>query len=127
MPRKPPKEHQFKPGQSGNPNGRAKEPKEIRDARKLTKAEFTKIVTKYLFMSRDQIKEDVHSKDKNMLDLLVGGIVMKAVQKGDDKLATFLLDRVIGKVKDNLELDVSESLHTRIVDALNKVRDEEAK
>lgn len=121
----PKEETHFKPGQSGNPAGRPKDPPEVAAAKRLTAAEFTKIVTRYLFMSNTGIKEALKAKGVTQLEQMVGKIVQSAAQEGNEKLATFILDRVIGKVPAFIEASVNvESLHMQLVKAMERATTE---
>jgi hypothetical protein len=93
----------FPPGKSGNPNGRPALPPDVRDAQKLTNDEYMRISTNFMAMTRTEIQEALQRPDATMLELMVGGIVAKAAKDHDYLRATFLLDRVIGKVKEQIE------------------------
>ena len=103
---KPPKEHQFKPGQTGNPAGKAKMPEELQKANKLSAKKFIEYVNRYVNMNRSEIKEDLERKEATMLELLVGGMISKAVSTQDPVRANFILDRTIGKVIDKMEIEI---------------------
>lgn len=102
MPKKDPKENlrPFKPGQSGNPGGRPKLPDDIKEARKLNQVELERIVNKYLYMDREAVKAAISSPKTPMMELMVASIVAQAAQKGDHLRLDFVLNRMIGKVKD---------------------------
>lgn len=92
----------FKKGQSGNPLGSLPIGNDLKEARKLTRLEFERIVNKYLFMTMRDIRksmEDQTAKECTpMLDLIVISILQKALIEGDEKRFNFLLDRTIGQV-----------------------------
>jgi hypothetical protein len=90
----------FKPGQSGNPAGRPKTPDDILKANRLTAETFARQINKYLHLTVDELNADLSRPDASMIDLLVGGMVMKAAKDHDWQRANFILDRIIGKVKD---------------------------
>lgn len=85
MTRKPPKEHQFKKGQSGNPGGR---PRGRTIAAEL----------------REVLAEVDPNTRKTLLRKLAEAIVAKAL-KGDVAAAHFIAERTEGKVKDVLQLE----------------------
>lgn len=93
----------FLPGQSGNPNGQPKVPQEIKDARQLTKLELERLLNKYMVMTKDEVQEALKNPATPALELMIGSIVAKAVSGGDDKRLNFLLERMIGKVKEKVE------------------------
>lgn len=94
----------FKPGQSGNPNGRPKLPEDIRKASQLTNEEFIRIANRFFSMTRGEIQETLQDPKATLLELIVGGIAAKAAKDHDHYRAEFLLQRTIGKVKDQLEV-----------------------
>ena len=100
----PPPEKRFKPGQSGNPGGRPKVPGDILEARKLNQAELERIINKYLYMDRESVKAAISSPTTPMMELMVASIVAQAAQKGDQQRLDFVLNRIVGKVKDQLEV-----------------------
>lgn len=95
----------FQPGQSGNPAGGPKTPEDLKEARKLTKLEFERIVNQYLFEKEIDLQELRTRPGTRMIDLLIASIMDKALVHGDDRRLTFLLDRLIGKVKDHVEVE----------------------
>ena len=76
----PPKKHQFKPGQSGNPRGRPKG----------AKNEAT--ILRQIFNKRLTVREGSNSRKVSVLE----AILLRAVEdalKGDHKAAVFILNR----------------------------------
>lgn len=102
--RVPPPEKRFKPGQSGNPSGRPKVPADILEARKMNQAELERIINKYLYMDKDAVREAIQAPGTPMMELMVASIVAQAAQKGDHQRLDFVLNRFVGKVKDQLEV-----------------------
>jgi hypothetical protein len=93
----------FQPGQSGNPKGPAPLPEDIKAARKLTPLEFERAVNKFLFWSREAIEAAAKDTSLPALDAWVIRIILKATVKGDERPMSFLLERLIGKVKERIE------------------------
>lgn len=90
-------------GQSGNPKGGIGLPKDIRDAKKMTAADFCKLAVELLYTTRDKINEKLKDPNAAMIELMVAGIIAKAATEQDYMRANFLLDRIIGKPKQNEE------------------------
>ena len=101
--------HLWKKGESGNPSGRKKLPNDIREAKTMDKIQFARILHKFVHMRKDQLSDSLRNPNATMLELMVGHIVAKAAKDGDTVRATFLLDRMIGKVAD--QVDVSNMVH----------------
>jgi hypothetical protein len=122
MPKKPPPTHtRFKPGQSGNPGGKVKVPDDIKEARKLNQHELERIVNKYLYMDRDAVKAAISAPGTPMMELMVASIVAQAAQKGDHQRLDFVLNRLIGKVKDQLDVTVAKPFVVRHTDGSQTV------
>jgi hypothetical protein len=102
----PPPDKQFKPGQSGNPGGRPKLPEDIKKARKLNQVELERAVNHLLFCTRDELQAIVKNPETPMLEVMVASIMAQAATKGDQMRLEFVLARLIGKVKDQLEVTV---------------------
>jgi hypothetical protein len=100
----------FKPGVSGNPTGKPKLPQDVRDAQRLTTIEFTRIVNKYLSMTKDELKAMASHPDTKVLSLMIASLVSKAVLEGDDRRMGFLLDRIIGKVPQPIVAQIDPQL-----------------
>lgn len=114
--RRPPKEHQFCVGKSGNPGGRPKTPDDVLKARKLTRLEFERTANRMLFYSKAELKAALDRPECSMVEAIVGSLIVKAVQAGDPVRLTMLLDRLIGKVKDEVEVAVP---HPVVIRRLN--------
>jgi len=110
----------FKPGQSGNPNGRPKTADDIRKASALTNEEFLRITNRFLLMTRDEIQAALQNPKASMLELLIGGIIAKATKEQDHQRATFLLDRTIGRAPIELTTTLVERREEvqRIIDVI---------
>ena len=95
----------FKPGQSGNPKGRPPLPAEIRAIKSLSPQYVKKIISKLALMDREQMMEWIQKPlikgGPTNIELMVASIITKAVTDGDQGKLNFLLDRTIGKVVEN--------------------------
>jgi hypothetical protein len=103
-PGRPPKEHQFKPGQSGNPGGRPRGESVTATLRRLL--------------------EKQHN-GKSIQELVAERIIKEALT-GKFQFAKELLDRVEGRPAQKLELDSKEPLLTFVVPAPRVIGQEEA-
>lgn len=99
----------FQKGQPGGP-GRPRLPDDIKQSRALTKIELERILNKFMFLSIKEI--DAISKDTTSIAIesVVASIVLKAVAFGDQQRLNFVLDRLIGKVKEVLDVNGKISL-----------------
>lgn len=109
MPKKlPPKEKRFKPGQSGNPGGRPKLPEDIKKARQLNQVEFERAVNRFLYMTREEMQATLKDPATPMIEIMIGSIMAQGAQKGDQLRLEFVLNRIIGKVQDRIEVKTPE-------------------
>ena len=97
---KPPKP--FKKGNPGGP-GRPPIPADIKEARQLNKIEFERITNQLIYLPSYRIKELLDNKETPNIVKMIGAICLKAERLGDHQRATFILDRLIGKVPDKIE------------------------
>lgn len=92
------------PGQSGNPNGRPKLPQDVKEARELTRASFTRLINKYLHSTPDVLKEVITNPTSLVIDAIVCKILLECGQKGDTMRLAFIIERLLGKVKEEVEI-----------------------
>ncbi len=81
------------------------QPKDLADARKLTKAKLCGLLNKHLWYTKDEARDIVQDPDTPMLEILIASIVNKAIVKGDEKRLNFILDRLIGKPEIEVKID----------------------
>lgn len=89
----------WKPGQSGNPKGPTPIPPEIKEARKLNRMEFERILNQYLHATVDEIKAAAADPKTTTIEQIVLRILVEGIKKGDERRLGFLLDRLLGPVK----------------------------
>jgi hypothetical protein len=94
----------FKKGQSGNPQGARLHNPEIKKIKALTEAELIEVATFVLKSSVGQIKMKMKDPKTPVLQGMVLGLALKTMVKGDAQAFNALMDRLLGKVKENLNL-----------------------
>lgn len=90
----------FLPGQCPNPNGRPKMPPELKEAKKLTQTQIEIALTQFLAMDDKQLRAIIKDPKSTRLQAIIASIVDKAIKIGDQQRLDFLLNRIIGKVKE---------------------------
>lgn len=85
-------------GQSGNPKGNPGLPGDCREAKKLTADKYIKIVNKMIHGTKADVQAVINDPFSSALELLIAGILAKAITQQDVQRATFILERLIGKV-----------------------------
>ena len=96
----------FKKGQSGNPKGRPPMPEDLRQIKKLSPALIRNIIAKLSRMSRIELEKHIKQSTTPMLEATIGNVYHKALVNGDYMRMNFLLDRTIGKVKDEIDMNL---------------------
>lgn len=96
----------FVKGQSGNPAGRPPMPKELQNVRKLSPSYIKIVISKLCNMGKEDLEKYLKDNRTPMVEITIGAILVKATAEGDYSRLNFLLDRSIGKVKDNLEITI---------------------
>lgn len=91
-------------GQVPNPIGaRAHDPQK-KALRKLTHAQVAEVASLILDGDIDALNEVVKDKTSTPLKIWLASVAMKGIQKGDMATLSMLLDRVVGKVKEKVDL-----------------------
>ena len=88
-------------GQSGNPNGRPKISKEYRELMELNREIVAEIFSKYMMLNIEELVKKKKDTSIPMIERMVISMMVSVEKKGDKQAFDFLLDRAIGKVKDN--------------------------
>lgn len=94
----------FSPGNRANPGGRPALPGDIKEAKKLTHFELQRILTEFLHLDPVALKDRLQAPTATMLEGMVGAIILRAVKEGCATRLNFLFDRIVGKVKDEIEV-----------------------
>lgn len=97
MYRQPPKEYQFKKGQSGNPNGRPKG------------KSITKLLMQYGEETTVDMTIDGEKKKVSKYDALVAKIWDSAL-KGDVQIAKYLVDRIDGSPRQTIDQNINANI-----------------
>jgi hypothetical protein len=94
---------QFKKGQVGGP-GRPRSPEHLKVTRKLTKTKTEELLTRFTAMTVDELKTIVKDPGSTVLEAWVARICLTGIVGGDERKLNFMFDRLIGKVKDEVEV-----------------------
>lgn len=94
----------FPPGQSGNPNGRPKQSAADKELRKLSREHFSEIGELIVMGEWSSIKAMSENETESCLKRLIAQCLVKAHDRGDWYVVDKLLDRLIGKPKENVEV-----------------------
>ena|SRR5712675_2297773 len=98
---------QFKKGQSGNPSGRPKGiESDIKSLPVVSKQEVVGAFNKFMHMPIPELETYVKNKQGTAFEYTVARILAMAAVKGDPIRLDFLLNRLIGKVADKIDVTV---------------------
>lgn len=108
----------FKKGVVTNPNGRVKLAPEVKAMRNLNKNTLTTLLNKHINSSLQEL--DVIAKDKNTsaLELIVISAIKFSITKGDSKSREFLIERMVGKVPQDMNINADIVTHKTIIEEL---------
>lgn len=101
----------FPKGYKNPHGGRKKLPADILEAKKLTSEEFMRSATDLLRKTPQQICDIVNDPTTPAITTLLGTMIVKAIDEGDERRTDFLLQRIVGKVPDRLEIEELPPLH----------------
>lgn len=104
------KPYRWKKGQSGNPSGMPAILPELHGIPKITKREVELTVSKLLRTEICEIKKMMGNEKEKTINVLFAAAMLKAIQHGDTKRISDLLDRLIGKIAFSGELDQDRRL-----------------
>lgn len=94
--------------------GRKKIPDEVRALRELTQETFSSVVSTYLLMPTRNVQLAKENSELTAVERLVVAIILEGIDKADPARLECLLQRAIGKVKE--EIDINK--YQRLVDKM---------
>lgn len=101
---------QFKKGVSGNPRGKPKGCKQpTKEFKVSNQKELAEKIISYFKMTIPECNEIFKNDLTPMLDRIILKVMAQSFQKGDHLKLNFLLDRAIGKVKEEQQIDLTNN------------------
>lgn len=96
--------------EKGNKKGRGRPRKdpELVEVQKINRDIVEARLVSFMTMTREGLKAVIDNPATSMLDLMVASLVQKAIKEGDHQRLGFLFDRVIGKVKENVDITMTQ-------------------
>ncbi len=91
---------QWDKGQSGNPGGRPKDPPGMKEMKLLTKVELVKVGNMIIEKTLRDMTAYAEDEDTPALHVMVASVVGRIIRTGDMNMLNALLDRLIGKVRE---------------------------
>lgn len=106
----------FKPGESGNPNGRPPTSPEVKALRKLTSEYIEEIGDLILMQDWAKLQEIANSQDVPPIQRIYAKALVMAERKGDTAALEQFLNRVVGKVREKLDMSAGGDIRVHIYD-----------
>jgi len=91
----------------------------MKAARQINRAVIEEILNHYLYCSVIELANVVKDTSRETIDVLVARILFEAIKKGDQVRLSFVLDRLLGKPKESVDLNVTGSFHSQVVDMIH--------
>lgn len=105
----------FKKGNPGGP-GRPKLPEELRQISPLPKDSYKKIISKIMQMSFVEFQQYIETiKERSVLEAYIATTIADGIKKKDHNKIEWLAQRTVGKVKDEVEMEVTNNVHEQIL------------
>lgn len=119
----------FQPGESGNPLGGKLHNPEMRAVRRLCHTDLHEVVDLIVTGDMAGLQDAAYTKGNSVLKVWIATVALKAIQKGEIGPLEVLLNRVLGKPKESVELSgtVTGDLSERVIamrKALAELKDE---
>jgi hypothetical protein len=124
MPAIPPKGRPFPPGTSGNPDGGKRHDPVKKRIKKLTSVELEKILNNLLMIDPKNL-DAFQKEDPLLLKTWIASVAATGIKKGDPSALFALLDRLIGKVTDKVQ--VEQIKPAKVEDMTNEELDQNIK
>lgn len=110
---RPGKGRKFQKGQVANPKGAGAHNKDLKAIRRLTQQEIADVGGMILNSNLEQLKVTRADPTSSVFKVWVCSVAIMAINKGDAHAMGVLLDRIVGKVRDHVELTVGDSVAAR--------------
>lgn len=101
------------PFQKGNKHskGRPPVPHDLLEANKITKTQILTMFTKFMSMDINSLEDMLGNRSKPVIEHIIGRIALMAIKEGDPKRLDFLMDRLYGKVSQEIKHQIVEPLY----------------
>lgn len=94
----------FKKGQSGNPQGGRIHNAEIKRIKNLSEAELVEVASFIINSRINDLKAKIKEPETTTLQGMVIGLALRTASRGDPSAFNALMDRLLGKVKEKVEI-----------------------
>lgn len=94
----------IKKGQVLNPEGGRAHNPELRAIKRMTAVEVAEMGSLVLKNDIDSLKKIAKEPGASVLKVMIAAVAVKVIEKGDAHALDILLNRLVGKVKENIEI-----------------------
>jgi Family of unknown function (DUF5681) len=108
------KPHQFKPGESGNPNGRPRKFVSQLKEQGYKLSEINDTLMVLLSMDMDELQNVFFNPKSTVLEKAVANAIRKSIEKGSLFNIEMIITRAMGKPKERIENNGSQELHIKV-------------
>jgi hypothetical protein len=103
---KPPDHTKFKPGESGNPNGRPRKYVSTLREQGYKLSEINDCIQVMMAMTIEELKEAFENPTATVLEKTIAAAIKRSIEKGSLYSIETLLSRVYGKPKESVDMDI---------------------
>ena len=112
--------NKFLPGTKAGP-GRPPEPPETKEIKKLTMAQLHEVISLVMACSFEQLKDMAKDDKASVIQRMTASLAVRTISKGDPFTWDGLLNRIVGKPKERLEVDPITHNYQFTEEAVGKV------
>ena len=94
----------FVKGQVANPLGAGAHNKDVKAIKSLTREQLAEIGSHIVMGNVEKLREIIRDQESSALKVLICSAIIKGIQSGNFMVMDAILNRVVGKVKDELEV-----------------------
>ena len=105
----------FKKGVSGNPAGGKKHNPELKAIKNLTQKELIDVSNMVLKGTMEELLDIREDSESTVLQRMLAAVAVRVMKKGDMHAMDILLNRMIGKVKDKIDVNNLNSTPARVI------------
>lgn len=120
------KKGDFKPGNKLG-GGRPRLPEDLKEIKNMEKDVYKKTISKFLNMDIEDLQaflQEIKSRKVKVFDAYIASMIAKGMQNQDISIMEWLATRSVGKVKDEVDHNITSNVHTEI---LNYIKERQAK
>ena len=102
----PPDHTKFKPGESGNPNGRPRKYVSTLREQGYKLSEINDCIQVMMAMTIEELKDAFENPTATVLEKTIAAAIKRSIEKGSLYSIETLLSRVYGKPKESVDMDI---------------------